>query len=102
MKYDKSTVKAWAGDSQWRAIRADLARFKTQGYSGWGSEGFWALALYRLQRVIRRGRPQWLWAPARLVLVIVRKFFTMITHIDLDPGAEIGPGLLIPHVGPIP
>jgi serine O-acetyltransferase len=25
----------------------------------------------------------------------------MITHIDLDPGAEIGPGLLIPHVGPI-
>ncbi len=25
----------------------------------------------------------------------------MITHIDLDPAAEIGPGLLIPHVGTI-
>jgi serine O-acetyltransferase len=34
-------------------------------------------------------------------LIILRKLFTMITHIDLDPGAEIGPGLLIPHVGPI-
>jgi serine O-acetyltransferase len=25
----------------------------------------------------------------------------MIMHIDLDPAAEIGPGLLIPHVGTI-
>jgi serine O-acetyltransferase len=31
----------------------------------------------------------------------LKKLFTMITHIDLDPGAEIGPGLFIPHVGPI-
>jgi serine O-acetyltransferase len=82
-------------------MRADLARFRIQGYSGWGSEGFWALVLYRLQKIVRGCQPQWLWVPARLGLIIVRKFFTMITHIDLDPGAEIGPGLLIPHVGPI-
>ena len=101
MKYDGNTVKAWAANSQYRAILADLARFRSHGYSGWGSEGFWALVVYRLQRAIRACRPQWPWAPALLVLSIVRKLFTMITHIDLDPGADIGPGLLIPHVGPI-
>jgi serine O-acetyltransferase len=36
-----------------------------------------------------------------LGLYVIRKLFTTITHIDLDPAAEIGPGLLIPHVGPI-
>jgi serine O-acetyltransferase len=101
VKYDRNTVKAWAGNSQWRAILADLARFRSHRYSGWGSEGFWALAIYRLQKVIRGCRPQWLWAPARLGLSVVRKLFTMITHIDIDPAAEIGPGLLIPHVGTI-
>jgi serine O-acetyltransferase len=101
VKYDGATVKEWAGNSQWRAIRADMARFRIQGYSGWGSEGFWALALYRLQKVVRECRPRWLWVPARVGLSVVRKLFTMVTHIDLDPGAEIGPGLLIPHVGPI-
>jgi serine O-acetyltransferase len=25
----------------------------------------------------------------------------MVTHIDIAPGAQIGPGLFIPHVGPI-
>jgi serine O-acetyltransferase len=101
VKYDRNTIKAWAGNSQWRAIQADFARFRTHGYSGWGSEGFWAITLYRLQKVVRGCRPQWLWAPFRLGLVVARKLFTMITHIDLDPEAEIGPGLLIPHVGTI-
>lgn len=101
MKYDRDTVKAWAGNSQWRSLLADLARFRSQGYSGWGSEGFWALVLYRAQKVIRRYRPRWLWAPVSLVLGVLRKLFTMVTHIDIDPGAEIGPGLLIPHVGTI-
>jgi serine O-acetyltransferase len=36
-----------------------------------------------------------------LGLGVARKLFTIITHIDIDPAAEIGPGLLIPHVGPI-
>lgn len=101
MKYDRETVKAWAGNSQWRAIQADLARFRSQGYSGWGSEGFWALTLYRLQKAVLGSRPQWLFLPVRFVLSIVRKLFTLVAHIDIDPAAEIGPGLLIPHVGTI-
>jgi serine O-acetyltransferase len=101
MQYDGNTVKAWAGDSQLRACRADLARFRKHGYTGWGSEGFWALVLHRLQKVVRRCRPGWVWAPARLVIRVVRKLFVIVTLIDIHPDAEIGPGLIIPHGGPI-
>ena len=94
-------MRAWAGKSQWRAWRADLARFKAHGYSGWGSEGFWALTIYRLQRSANRFRPRWLWFPARIILAIIKKMFTMITHINLHPHASIGPGTLIAHVGPV-
>jgi len=100
-KYDRNTVKAWAGDSQWRAFRAELARFRESGFTGWGSEGFWALVLHRLQKFVRQRRPAWLWAPARLVLHVVRKLFVIVTLIDIHPDAEIGPGLIIPHGGHI-
>jgi serine O-acetyltransferase len=99
LKYNRDTVKDWAGDSQWRACRADLARFRQHGYTGWASEGFWALVIHRLQKAVRHYHPQWLWMPARVLLGVIRKLFTMVTHIDLHPDAEIGPGLLIPHVG---
>jgi serine O-acetyltransferase len=101
MKYNGNTVKAWVGESQWRAIRADFARFRKQGLSGWASEGFWAILIYRLQRIVRSYRPRWVWRPALWVLHIVRKLFTTVTHIDIHPSAEIGPGLFIPHVGSI-
>jgi serine O-acetyltransferase len=99
--YDGNKVKEWAGDSQWRAWRADLARFKKHGYSGWGSEGFWALTLYRLQRSLRKRKPKMLWLPIRIPVAILKKILTIFTHINLCDGAEIGPGMLIPHVGPI-
>ena len=101
MKYNRDTVKDWAGNSQWRALRADFARYRDHGYSGWGSEGFWALLIYRLQKSVHSARPQWLWLPARVVLAIVKKLFTIVTHIGIDHEAEIGPGLLILDCGPI-
>jgi serine O-acetyltransferase len=101
MEYDGSTVRQWAGDSQWRAFRADLARFRQRGYTGWGSEGFWALAIYRLQRVVSRKEPRWVWAPARIALVFIRKLFQILTLIDIHPDAVIGPGALIAHGGPV-
>lgn len=101
MVYNGDTVKEWVGDSQWRAWRADLARFRKHGYSGWLSEGFWALTIYRLQRSLRAFRPTWFWLPFKAILVVIRKFIVMVTHISLPPEAEIGPGMLIPHVGPI-
>ena len=101
LRYNRNIVKAWAGDSQWRACRADWARFRKNGYSAWGSEGFWALVLHRLQKVVRQRRPGWLWTPAQLALRVVRKLFVIVTLIDIHPDAEIGPGLIIPHGGPI-
>ncbi len=101
VRYDGTTVKIWVEDSQWRAFQTDLARFRNNGFTGWGSEGFWALVLHRLQKTVRERRPEWLWAPARLVLRVIRKLFVVITLIDIHPDAEIGPGLIIPHGGPI-
>lgn len=101
MKYDRDSVKEWVGDSQSRACRADLARFKQHGYSGWGSEGFWAIAVFRLQKAVTTRRPKWLWAPVKIGLNVLRKFLKILTLIELDPGADIGPGLLIPHAGNI-
>ena len=99
--YDGETVKQWAGDSHFRAWRADLARFKQQGYNGWGSEGFWALSIYRLQRSLLSRKPRLLWLPIRIPVALLKKLLTVVTHINLCPEAEIGPGLFIPHVGPI-
>ena len=101
MHYNGDTVKSWAGTSQWRAWRADLARFKKNGYHGWGSEGFWALTIYRLQRSMLNKKPKLLWIIPKVCVAILKKMVTVFTHINLDKGAQIGPGLLIPHVGPI-
>jgi serine O-acetyltransferase len=101
MVYDGNKIKEWAGDSTFRAIRADFARFRSCGYNGWGTEGFWALFLYRVQRSVRAKRPRLLWAPLRIVVAIFKKLFTTITHMDIHSDAQVGPGLLIPHVGPL-
>ena len=101
MGNDTISIKDWAGKSQWRALRADLARFRKNGYTGWGSEGFWALVIHRLRKMAGECRPRWVWMPVRSALAIVNKLFTMVTHMDIHPGAQIGPGLLIPHVGPL-
>jgi serine O-acetyltransferase len=99
--YDGTQVKQWVGNSHWRAWRADLARFKKHGYSGWGSEGFWALTLYRLQRALLPHRRRWWAVLPWLVLAVAKKLLTMFTHINLEARAQIGPGLLIPHSGPV-
>lgn len=101
MKYDRDTVKQWAGDSEWRALQADYERFRAHGYSGWASEGFWGLAIYRMQRTIRKSRSPWIWAPAAVFLAVLRKMLVVVTGIDLHPNAEIGPGLLIQHASQV-
>lgn len=99
--YDGETVKAWAGDSQLRAWRADLARFRKHGYNGWLSEGFWALSVYRAQRAAAASSLGPLLLPWRVVLALLKKAVQAVTHINLPVSSTIGPGLLLPHVGPI-
>jgi len=101
MTDDRVTVKTWVGDSQWRALRADLARFRAQGYPAWGTEGFWAVLIYRLQRLLRTSRPRWIWLPLRVLVAVLRRLFSMITRTYISADAEIGPGLLIPHAASI-
>jgi len=76
MTDDRVTVKTWVGDSQWRALRADLARFRAQGYPAWGTEGFWAVLIYRLQRLLRTSRPRWIWLPLRVLVAVLRRLFS--------------------------
>jgi serine O-acetyltransferase len=97
MKYDPDTVKEWAGSSQWRALQADYQRVRLYNRSGWKSEGFWAVAIYRMQRALRKSRTPWLWAPASMLLAIARKLLQILTGIELHPGAEIGAGLIFLH-----
>ena len=97
----RDTVKEWAGDSQWRALKADYQRCRQHGYSGWGSEGFWALAIYRAQRALRKSRRRLLWTPAALALAVLRKALQIIAGIELHPEAEIGAGLLIQHASQV-
>jgi serine O-acetyltransferase len=97
LKYDRNTVKTWAGDSQWRALQADYQRFRLLGHSGWASEAFWGLAIYRMQRTIAKARAPGLWAPAAVFLAVLHKLLGIFTGIDLHPEAEIGAGLFIAH-----
>ena len=97
----RDSVKEWAGDSQWRALKADYQRFRHHGYTGWGSEGMWALVIYRAQRALRKSRRRFVWKPAELALAVLRKALHIITGIDLHPEAEIGAGLLIQHASQV-
>jgi serine O-acetyltransferase len=97
IRYDPDTIKEWAGNSQWRALQADYRHFRLCGHTGWGSEGFWAVAIYRMQRALRKSGTPRLWTPARVLLAVVRKLLQIVTGLDLHPGAEIGAGLMILH-----
>ncbi len=97
----RDTVKEWAGDSQWRALKADYQRYRHHGYTGWGSEGMWALVIYRAQRALRKSRRRFLWKPAALALAVLRKALHIIMGVDLHPEAEIGAGLLIQHASQV-
>jgi serine O-acetyltransferase len=98
---DSETVAVQAGKSQWRALATDWARCRTYGDKPWSSAGFWAVAIYRLQRMGKTTKRPWIWLPARVALALFRRPFALITKIDISSSADIGPGLLVPHAGTI-
>lgn len=99
--YNGDTVKQWCGDSQWRALRADFARFRKNGYAGYFTEAVWVIAVYRLRRIARAQKPRLLARLLDLPLAVVQKTLVLFTHINLHPDAVIGPGLFIAHHGSI-
>jgi serine O-acetyltransferase len=97
MTYDPDTVKEWAGNSQWRALQADYQHIRLFGRSGWRSEGFWVVAIYRMQRALRKSRTPGLWAPAIVLLAVARQLLRILTGLELHPDSEIGAGLIFLH-----
>jgi serine O-acetyltransferase len=97
MTYDRETVKAWAGDSQWRALRADYARYRSEGLRPLVSEGFWAIAIYRFQRMVYQSKHPILLLPVRLLLAVVWRVQTTFTRVYISSKSDIGPGLCLTH-----
>ena len=62
-----------------------------------GVGGILAVAIYRMQRALRKSRTPRLWTPAYVLLAVARKLLQIVTGLDLHPRAEIGAGLMILH-----
>ena len=82
---------------------ADLARYKSKGHSGkdlWLNPVIWAIAFYRLRNWVNVENPPLV---IRLPLVIFcflpNKFCEAFFSMAISPGASIGEGLYIGHVG---
>lgn len=85
-------------------LTKDYRRFKAElggkGYLVFISHGFLALSFYRVERGIRTSRWRIIQALAPLT-VPIRRIVESLTQISLPGTAIIGPGLYIPHFGPI-
>lgn len=77
-------------------IRSDMRRYADNG--GWfQSSGFWITAIYRFGAWAKCVR----FRPFRMVLRLLHFLlatpFRLVCHVYLPSGANIGPGLLLPH-----
>jgi serine O-acetyltransferase len=88
----------------WDDLQADLARYPGAGLArlrlALESQGFWAVAAYRLGRAIH-ALPRELSLPLRVAFKPVSKAVEIATGIQIPLSAEIGPGLYIGHFGGI-
>lgn len=82
---------------------ADIARYKSKGHYGkdlWLSPVIWAIAFYRLRNWVNVVNPPWL---IRIPLVIFcfvpNRFCEAFFAMGISPGASIGEGLYIGHIG---
>ena len=78
-------------------IRSDLT---AQG-GDWGSQGFWALLVYRFGRWRYSVRPALLRKPLSLLYKVLYKFIQIITGIELPCEVPLGQGFVIEHSGGI-
>lgn len=78
-------------------IRAD---FNAHGRQ-WGSQGFWALLVYRFGRWRYGIRPAWLRKPFSLLYHILFKLVQILTGIELPCEVVLGRHFVIDHFGGI-
>jgi serine O-acetyltransferase len=79
------------------SIRAD---FRAHGRD-WGSQGFWAMIVYRLGRWRYGIRPALLRKPFSLIYKILFKLIQIVTGIELPCEAVVGRNFIIDHFGGI-
>lgn len=89
-----------------RGYRTDIARLTQGGVLSQirfvlTHQGLWALAVYRFFRPLVLSKHAVVRKPASIGAFVGTKLMELITGILLPVRAEIGPGCLIPHYGPI-
>ncbi len=65
------------------------------------NQGVWATIVYRYGAWARQRRFALIRIPLRFLYAILKKLIEILTSIHIDSFAEIGPGLVIDHFGPV-
>ncbi len=81
----------------WSDLRADLDRYP-RVHLALCSRGFWAVALYRIQRALL-AVPKPVRAALKIVLAPVAFLIRTASGVDLPAATRVGPGLYIGHFG---
>jgi serine O-acetyltransferase len=82
---------------------ADVARYKAKGNHGkdlWLNPVVWTIATYRLRNWVNVASPPWpIRIPVTVLCFFANKFFEVFMAMGISPGASIGEGLYMGHVG---
>ena len=87
-------------------IAADYARYRSAGASGfWGvaqRPGFWGGSCFRVAHHLHTSPPAALPRLVRsLAIVVLGRLSVLLFGVEIQPGATVGPGLVINHFGPL-
>lgn len=81
----------------------DIARYRGKGYHGrelWLDPAVWAIACYRLGNWLQTTRPSFvIRVPLKVISFVGNKFCEVFMEMCIDPGASIGGGLYVGHIG---
>jgi serine O-acetyltransferase len=82
---------------------ADIARYKAKGHHGkdlWLNPVIWAIAFYRLRNWVNVANPPWMIrVPLVIFCFLPNRFCEAFFAMGISPGASIGEGLYIGHIG---
>jgi serine O-acetyltransferase len=103
LSIDQLIARKRSRDIRVNKFSADIARYKSKGHYGkdlWLNPVIWAIAFYRLRNWVAVAKPPFI---IRLPLLIFcffpNRFCEAFFLMGISPGASIGEGLYIGHVG---
>ncbi len=81
----------------------DIARYRARGYNGrelWLNPAVWSIACYRLGNYLLTSPPNIVVRiPLKVLSYAANKFCEVFMEMCIDPGATIGGGLYVGHIG---